>query len=897
MRVNRYNLDVVFRILSPEIIANSIYSERYDKSTKRGLKSYKHMACHDSISKNLFINLANQCDTGFSKDEREEQFKLLEATMSDGFMPDASVFNLLYDFASEVLSTDRHIPICKYDSILKWQDTTHKLGQDIFTTIFLAKRDIDNNTATEDFSWDPIVRNDNTRLNKLIENGLAENHYHLNGSSQSFPINWVLLMNNPFAINNFEKFGDNLNPNIVFSTDYNIKSWELRIVWAAYIRLYLFQKMNMPTSSVKDEYKKYDKAINLDDEDTLLTLLSTDDERWANVVCVELAKKINTYRYMFGYKADCDRVILDYAIKKTMNPSNFFHNRILVGERSFMYDCFRHIKQNAFTEFDKNIFYLYLIIKSNFRSEFIQVNDEVGFRNFEQYQDRKEYFYDTSRYEDYSNEAYRISLNTTLKKQPVKSLEARITPKSPAHMMVKKVQDIDNVFEEYEDFLITGHTIYSFLKKHNKVERDPKDYFFVIHYPKTKYKKSKKNIPYYCRNYDDRQRNKRHTNSLIQALGTNKYMRSAVLGVDACANEIGCRPETFSVDFRCLRVVIPQSKKSIFGTGEKPSQLKFTYHVGEDFMNLTDGLRAIDEAIRFLGLTQGDRLGHALALGIDVDQYYDSKKQRIIMTKQDALDDDVWLMFRANELGITIEPELANRLQYQIHERINYIYGNLLKKNPAIDLSPHNYYCSWKLRGDAPELYKKGFFEDKSHILKHSRYEECMVNSLLDEKFIRDNKSAAYIYQAYHYDDEVKDRGFEVEVISIDEKYIELVKQVQKKMQFLVASKGIMIECNPSSNYLISTFDRYDMHPITTFNNLHLEIREDEKKKSAQLSVSINTDDLGVFDTSLPNEYAVMASALENKKDEKGDKLYSATQVYDYLESVRKMGFEQSFSK
>jgi hypothetical protein len=33
-----------------------------------------------------------------------------------------------------------------------------------------------------------------------------------------------------------------------------------------------------------------------------------------------------------------------------------------------------------------------------------------------------------------------------------------------------------------------------------------------------------------------------------------------------------------------------------------------------------------------------------------------------------------------------------------------------------------------------------------------------------------------------------------------------------------------------------------------------------------QLSVSINTDDLGIFDTSLENEFALMAAALEKMK-------------------------------
>ena len=41
-----------------------------------------------------------------------------------------------------------------------------------------------------------------------------------------------------------------------------------------------------------------------------------------------------------------------------------------------------------------------------------------------------------------------------------------------------------------------------------------------------------------------------------------------------------------------------------------------------------------------------------------------------------------------------------------------------------------------------------------------------------------------------------------------------------------------------------------------------------------QLSVSINTDDQGVFDTLLENEYALMALALKKKKDKDNHKIY-----------------------
>ena len=63
-----------------------------------------------------------------------------------------------------------------------------------------------------------------------------------------------------------------------------------------------------------------------------------------------------------------------------------------------------------------------------------------------------------------------------------------------------------------------------------------------------------------------------------------------------------------------------------------------------------------------------------------------------------------------------------------------------------------------------------------------------------------------------------------------------------------------------------------------------------------QLSVSINTDDQGVFSTSLENEYALIACALESAGGEDGRERYSKADIYEWLDRVRIMGNEQSFA-
>ena len=94
------------------------------------------------------------------------------------------------------------------------------------------------------------------------------------------------------------------------------------------------------------------------------------------------------------------------------------------------------------------------------------------------------------------------------------------------------------------------------------------------------------------------------------------------MGIDACSQEIGCRPEVFAPVYRFLSEHIAEEVPVTPHTPEL-KQLKKTFHVGEDFLDIVDGLRAVDEAVRFLNLQCGDRIGHGTVLGINVKKWYE----------------------------------------------------------------------------------------------------------------------------------------------------------------------------------------------------------------------------------------------------------------------------------
>lgn len=132
--------------------------------------------------------------------------------------------------------------------------------------------------------------------------------------------------------------------------------------------------------------------------------------------------------------------------------------------------------------------------------------------------------------------------------------------------------------------------------------------------------------------------------------------------------------------------------------------------------------------------------------------------------------------------------------------------------------------------------------------------------------------------------------------IKVRDCMIDAIKRVRACMQKVIAQIGIGIETNPSSNYLIGTFKRYDKHPVIGWYNSGLTSDPEALASCPQIRVSINTDDQGVFSTYIENEYAYLALALEKYKDEAGNYIYSRNSILQWLDNIRKMGIDQSFA-
>ncbi|MCQ4774279.1 hypothetical protein NE634_11070 [Lacrimispora saccharolytica] len=825
-----------------------------------------HECCTcNAIDEKIYMTYAFQVFPYASGDECRNSYRYMCRQMKDEKGENASVFRLIFRMADEMLCLDGDEIKCKFDQLLRWREISLCVGQDFFTCAYLAKKDMETGYQTKKFAWQPIIRSDNVRLHNILEKGVAENHFHLNGSTKVFELNWLCLMNHITGrTKEFKKFKKTMQnqQSDQFDKSGIKENFYTECQRAALYRVYLFLILKKNENLMK----KAESLIEKLPKGAKTKYLA---EMELSMIVPEIQNLI--VRAGSIYSVDLDGAILDYVFEKDMIQNNNNVCRLLAGERRFLYQCYCSVLADGFNQKQKDIFYAYLLIKTDFRGEFIQTNNKSGFANFSDYQDRKEYFIEG--HKAYENELVRLALNETLVKKNIVSLEARICPKKTSDQLYGCLRNYENLIKQEKTKDIYEKLIY------------------VLHFPKLK---DEPFIDGVARNNNVRRIAKKQARSTVAMLNKKREINCHIKGIDACSSEIACRPEVFGQVFRYLadvRINYENCLKRDKGLTGTTQNLYRTYHVGEDFFDIVDGLRAVDETILFCNLKRGDRLGHALALGIEPEKYYNTKEYRVIIGKQILLDDIVWMYCRASELGCHIE----EKLKAELIEIYCHLYKEIFENNIEQQICPsiHEYFQSWKLRGDNPEVYKLEWEKFQNILIEKNLiyFDRYCLNPLVSNE-LRKNKRYRNLYYLYHYSKTVRNKGDEITEFKINKSYISLVRQIQDKMIQELIYKGIGIETNPSSNYLIGTITQYEEHPIIRFNSRKLKVTE----KGNNLSVSINTDDQGVFDTLLENEYGLMALALKKATDENMDALYDIEDIYEWIDYVRRMGLDQVFS-
>ena len=756
------------------------------------------------------------------------------------------LYSAINKFA-EILKIDDDKFVVNIENILRWHGLSQYLTEDLLVCTKLA---FNNKHYLGNFSWSPFIAIDDKNLNTLLRKPLSDVHAHLKGSSLNFEVNWLCLMNHishrSAEFTELESWRQHKYCTNYFSKQYSLYE---KAIMAAAIRLVLYGKAK-EMIVIDDKLARH--AIH---SNGLLDSIS---------ISMEIQKAIDISCVLYGRKylnsTSQTRFCPDYANdEKFVAQDEVCAYSILSGERFIMYSTLSKLKGETMlgSEYG-SLFYLYLLIKNEIRNELVQVNEAVGFDNFNQYERHKTLFIEN--YHNYEQLLVHLSVASFFDgNEKGRKHETRIAPKTDYNKFLSSLLQIESdvinpIFGKEKKSWQYGY-VYHFIKRFDNTAQSLK--------------------PLYERHHELREDVKYQANNIARLVQSNSvgmygHISSKILGIDAANSEILTRPEVYAQAFRYLRNLRCYSPDN--------KQLGITYHVGEDFIDVVDGLRALDELLLFMNYKKGDRLGHALVLGVNVNEYYRSRSFTICMTKQMLLDNVAWLYHKCRVLGGYKKTQRL--LLEKFKEHIKYVYD----QEPDID----TYYCAWLLRGDNPNMYK---FDGDVKPLDLGEWNEASLNSSFNH--LRKSKAVCKLYYLYQYDADVKLKGNKMTNFIIDEKgeLLDAIIFIQTAMRKKVQNMGIAIECNPTSNFKIGEIERYDEHPICLF----YDFRKD--KRYSHISSSINTDDKGIFSTSIEREYALIYAAFKRKISLQRSLLCKEFDIVKWLDEIREHSNQQCFLK
>jgi len=396
-------------------------------------------------------------------------------------------------------------------------------------------------------------------------------------------------------------------------------------------------------------------------------------------------------------------------------------------------------------------------------------------------------------------------------------------------------------------------------------------------------------------------------------------------GLDVAGDENALKIEWFAPVLRWLRSGFKSRPD-----GERASTgFHLSIHAGEDYAHPASGMRHIDETVRFCEMREGDRLGHALALGI-VPKQWAARQGEMMLPLDEHLDNLVWLWHHASVLSGVLP--LAQQVLPLFERRIARFWRLSLwwqvpdlmadketsvssvadfEKAPLHHATPDDLYQAWWLRRNC--YYRLGMVGDGWQVTSQ---ELC---ALPDHQELSEHRTlASQLYEARHAwlaslteaplvivrmgDEAAAHGGFHPKPgRKAGEDILEDV-DTPAELDFMHALQdwllteydklGLIIEANPTSNVYIARLKSHAEHPI--FRWYPPDESALERGAAANLyglrrgpvRVLVNTDDPGIMPTTLRTEFLLLREAALELK-------IGRTVAERWLESLRQYGIEQ----
>ncbi|EJL9326383.1 TPA: antiviral RADAR system adenosine deaminase RdrB [Vibrio cholerae] len=397
-------------------------------------------------------------------------------------------------------------------------------------------------------------------------------------------------------------------------------------------------------------------------------------------------------------------------------------------------------------------------------------------------------------------------------------------------------------------------------------------------------------------------------------------------GLDVAGDENALKIEWFAPVLRWLR-----SGFKPLSDGERASiGFHLSIHAGEDYAHPASGMRHIDETVRFCEMREGDRLGHALALGI-VPKQWAARQGEMMLPLDEHLDNLVWLWHHASALSGVLP--LAQQVLPLFERRIMRFWRlsswwqvpDFMADKEAI-LTTAADFENVPLRHVTPDdLYQAWWLRRNCHYRLNEVGNSWQVTSqemcaLPDHQELSEKRTlASKLYQARHTwlsmvkeaplvivrmgDEAAAHSGFHFKGFDrkADENILEDV-DTPAELDFMHALQdwllteydklGLIIEANPTSNVYIARLKSHSEHPIFRWSP------PDESRlnygaeaniyglRRGPVRVLVNTDDPGIMPTTLRTEYLLLREAAI-------DLGIGRTVAERWLEELRIFGIEQ----
>ncbi len=761
------------------------------------------------------------------------------------------------------------------NKVALWNSFNRMFTTDLLAVSYLLDNEMEDERFLKGY-YSQLMLAD-IQLENTLKKGVAENHLHA-GAGINFYIKWQDLMN--LTDKNEDDYKRELFNDHIIDKHKDLHKY---VMVMALVRMVMADYLQN-NSDNQDFYKDYVKKLkcvekNQDDEYEepsptgkyvydLIDFIYHGKE-------VELGNILNRFqdikRELGIMEEEGDEPLRKDIISHIFKPYKAIDT---VAENILLFKALRYMKANGQDIFFSKVFWQYIRVKNEVFQCDVQGNLIRGLDNFQNY-------YYRSTEVDYSSDVdfWKMIIKNQMQNKNLKKLELRTSPgmdksKNKTKKYIKKI--LRAFFQVYKELLEEERERFDNVYiKHSTTPTIG----IVFHFIKALDEQGSDKC---WQNYNNTNNNELYFRELQnqykqQAAAINElretipYLSEYIVGIDAASLENNTEPWVFAPIYEEIRN--SNTNKLINLNTDMPiKHLGFTFHSGEDYRHLLTGLRRIDEVIEHFKFHAGDRIGHGIALGADVERWIDNNRV-IILPRLEHLENLLWL-WGLYKYGKSFDGFDVEYLERSIMEQAKKIY---------IAMEGITVYNLW-------EAYRNKFkvFEivDKYKSIDVNVDKSCIreifcINANSQDKIIWNEEKLTHAQHCKCYLERMLE-PIQLEIKREDKALLEFIQQI---VTTKISREGIVVETNPTSNTAIGEIDNIYEHYVYRLNSRGLN---GDANVEGGVIVTINSDDPSVFNTNVSNELSYIFYSLL----EKG---YAREDALAWIDRVRDYGMKSSF--